>query len=189
MKEESRPAEALLWALDVLEVEYAVVGSVASSAHGEPRATMDVDFVARLTEPALERLAALLGAQFYFDVETALEALRRGGSFNILSLRDVTKFDFFPAGADAFGAAQLARKVLVRVEFLSGIEVPVASPEDVALAKLRWFDQRGRTSEKQWSDILGILRVQGERIDWAYIEEWAPRLGVADLLARLPRTK
>jgi hypothetical protein len=187
LSEASRPAEDLLWALDVLEVEYVVVGSVASSAHGVPRATMDVDIVARFTAPMLTRLGVLLGDHFYFDVEAAQEALRRGLSFNILSKRDVTKFDFFPAGADLFGAMQLARKGLARIDFLSDIEVPIASPEDVLLAKLRWFDKGGRVSENQWKDVLGILSIQGARIDWAYIEEWAPRLGVADLLGRLPR--
>ncbi|MFN0106950.1 MAG: hypothetical protein ACKV2U_33260 [Bryobacteraceae bacterium] len=187
MNETVRPAEELLWALEVLKIDYALVGSVASSAHGEPRATMDVDLLARITAPLLERLAVLLGTRFYFDVENAKEAVRRGVSFNILSMRDVTKFDFFPAGVDAFGTAQLARKVFAHVDFLSDIEVPVASPEDVVLAKLRWYDQGGRSSEKQWNDILGILRVQGERIDWGYIEGWAPQLGVADLLAKLPR--
>ena len=148
---------------------------------------MDIDMVAQLSEAALYQLARELGAEFYFDVETACEQLRRGRSFNIISNRDVTKFDFFPAQRDAFGLAQLARAGRTRVEFLSGMDLPVASPEDVVLAKLRWFDQGGRTSERQWSDILGVLRVQGDRIDWAHIEEWAPRLGVVDLLAKLPR--
>lgn len=188
MSENARPAEELLWALEVSQVEYMVVGSVASSAYGEPRATMDVDFLARFTEPMLARLGGLLGERFYFDVEAAKEALRLGRPFNILSMRDVLKFDFFPAQADAFGASQLARKQFAQVAFLSDIEVPVASPEDIVLAKLRWFDQGGRTSERQWSDILGVLRVQAEAIDWGYIEEWAPRLGVADLLEKLPRS-
>jgi hypothetical protein len=176
-----------LWALDVLEVEYVVVGSVASSAHGVARSTMDVDFVARFSPPLLTRLGLLLGDRFYFDVEAAQDALRFGRSFNILSKKDVTKFDFFPAGVDAFGTAQLSRKRSARVDFLSDIEVPIASPEDVILAKLRWFDQGGRVSENQWKDVMGVLAIQGERIDWAYIEDWAPRLGVADLLEKLPR--
>ena len=182
-----RPAEELLWALEVVGVNYVVVGSVASSAHGEPRATMDVDVLASFTMATLKRLGGLLGKNFYFDLENAQEALKRGSSFNILSMKDVTKFDFFPAGVDAFGTAQLARKCLAHVDFLSDIEVPVASPEDVVLAKLRWFDIGGRTSEKQWNDIMGILRVQRDRLDWTHIEEWAPQLGVADLLAKLPR--
>ena len=83
--------------------------------------------------------------------------------------------------------AQLRRKRMTKVDFLSEVEVPVASAEDVVLAKLRWYDQGGRSSERQWNDILGVLRVQGPAIDWAYIEEWAPRLKVGDLVAQLPR--
>lgn len=187
MKDEARPAERLLWALDVIGVDYAVVGSVASSTFGEPRATMDIDMVARMTEPMLARLAGLLGDTFYLDIETAKASIRAGRPFNVLSMTNVTKFDFFPVGNDPFGATQLRRKRMTKVDFLSEVEVPVASAEDVVLAKLRWYDQGGRSSERQWSDILGVLRVQGSAIDWAYIEEWAPRLGVGDLAATLPR--
>jgi len=187
MMEARRPAEELLAELNRLGVDYVLVGSVASSALGEPRATMDVDLFARLSETLLSKLAAQLGKRFYFDLETARAALRRGGSFNVISMVDVTKFDFFPAGTDDFAASQLARKRFVRVDFLSNLPVPVASAEDTVLAKLRWFDQGGRSSERQWSDILGVLRVQGARIDWPYIEFWAPQLGLADLVDKLPR--
>lgn len=187
MKGGGRPSEVLLWALEVIGVDYVVVGSLASGAFGEPRATMDVDILARLTLPMLPRLAKLLGDGFYFDVETAQDALRLGRSFNVMSNEDVLKFDFFPAGVDAFGTAQLARKRFVDLPFLSEVVVPVASPEDVVLAKLRWYDQGGRSSERQWNDILGVLKVQGGDLDWAHIEEWAPQLGVSDLLTKLPR--
>lgn len=182
-----RPAERLLWALEATGIEYALVGSVASSAFGEPRATMDIDMVARLTKPLLERLGKLLGADYYFDLETAEAALRPGGSFNIVSMQSVTKFDFFPIEGDAFGTSQLARRRMAKVDFLSDVEVPVASPEDIVLAKLRWYDLGGRTSERQWSDILGVLRVQSGKLDWGYIEEWGPRLGVVELVMKLPR--
>jgi hypothetical protein len=76
---------------------------------------------------------------------------------------------------------------MAKVDFLTDIEVPVASPEDIVLAKLRWYDLGGRTSERQWSDILGVLRVQRGKLDWGYIEEWGPRLGVAELVSQLPR--
>lgn len=187
MKGGGRPAEELLWALEAIGVDYVVVGSLASGAHGEARATVDVDILARLTLPMLPRLAKLLGDEFYFDVETAQEALRLGRSFNILSKEEVLKFDFFPAGSDEFGAAQLARKQFVDLPFLSEVVVPIISPEDVILAKLRWYNQAGRVSERQWNDIVGVLNVQGGGLDWAYIETWAPRLGVADLLPKLPR--
>lgn len=76
---------------------------------------------------------------------------------------------------------------MTKVDFPSEVEVPVANAEDAVLAKLRWYDRGGRSSERQWNDVLGVLRMQGAAIDWKYIEEWAPRLGVADLAAQLPR--
>jgi hypothetical protein len=173
----------MLRALEEIGVDYAVVGSLASGAHGEARATTDVDILARLTAPMLAQLAARLGEDFYLDLGEAEEALRLGRSFPVVSRTEVLKFDFLPAGGDAFGAAQLARKEMVGVPFLAGAGLPVVSAEDVVLAKLRGCG----SSEQQWRDILGVLAVQGEDLDWAYIEEWAPRLGVADLLGRLPR--
>lgn len=181
------PTAHLLAILADIGVEFALVGSMASSAHGEPRATQDIDILARFNRSQLELLPARLEGEFYFDLETATEALRLGRSFNVISFREVLKFDLFPAQADEFGPTQLARKVIAKLSAVSEEGIPVASPEDTILAKLRWFHQTGRTSEKQWNDILGVIRVQAARLDWPYIESWAPRLGVADLLARLPR--
>jgi hypothetical protein len=134
----------------------------------ESRAQLvDIDMEARVTKPLLARLETLWGPDCYFDLETAEAALRPGGSFHIVSMQSVTKFDFFPVGGDAFGISQLARRRMAKVDFLSDVEVPVTSAEDIVLAKLRWYDL---------GDILGILRVQR-----------GPRLGVAELVSQLPR--
>ena len=57
------------------------------------------------------------------------------------------------------------------------------SPEDTVLAKLEWFRLGGETSERQWWDVVGILRVT-EGADHAYLRRWAAALSVADLLER-----
>jgi len=58
----------------------------------------------------------------------------------------------------------------------------LATPEDVILHKLYWYRLGGEVSERQWNDVLGVLRVQGEALDLAYMQRWAGPLGVADLL-------
>jgi hypothetical protein len=59
----------------------------------------------------------------------------------------------------------------------------VASSEDIVLAKLRWYKAGGETSERQWTDILKVI-IATPKMDWGYVESWAPRLGVDALLAR-----
>jgi hypothetical protein len=62
--------------------------------------------------------------------------------------------------------------------------VPVKSPEDTLLRKLAWYRLGGEVSERQWNDVLGVLRAQGARLDLAHLHAWGETLGVADLLAR-----
>jgi hypothetical protein len=63
-------------------------------------------------------------------------------------------------------------------------EVYLASPEDVVLSKLDWFQRGGQISEKQWKDILGVLQVQKGYLDLDYLNLWAVELGLADLLKK-----
>jgi hypothetical protein len=96
------------------------------------------------------------------------------------------KFDIFPLQKDDFSQAQFARRQFAETTSLGApIECAVATAEDTILNKLRWYRTGGETSERQWNDVRGILRVSGARLDLAYLNTWAPRLGVADLLERL----
>jgi hypothetical protein len=178
--------QELLAALDRTETPFVVVGSVASGAHGLARLTNDIDIVVDLPS---ERVAAFfeeLGPTFYADVDMAARAAAAGRSFNLIHLASAYKFDLFPVGNDAFGRSELARR-----EFTTGgvglenIEFPVASPEDTILAKLVWFRKGREVSDRQWSDILGIVKVQADRLDLAYLRKWADSLAVLDLLNRL----
>jgi len=75
---------------------------------------------------------------------------------------------------------------LARSEELEKIlrELFFSSPEDIILRKLVWYDSGGRISERQWSDVLGVFKVQSENLDHAYLELWATKLGVSDLLEK-----
>ena len=92
------------------------------------------------------------------------------------------KVDIFVAGGTPLDAEQLARRLWVRLG--NGIELPIHPPEDILLQKLRWFQLGGGVSDRQWRDIVGIVRVQGRRLDLPYLQRQAPAIGVTELLGR-----
>lgn len=178
--------QEVLAALDRLEVPFFIGGSVASGSYGLPRQTNDIDIVADFRGVDIGEFCSLLGRDFYVDEVTVREAIRAGRPFNAIHLRAAVKFDFFPAGAEGFVQSELARRryTVSAVPGLERIEFPVSSAEDAVLAKLIWFRSGGEVSERQWHDILGILKVQADRLEREYLRMWADRLGVTELLER-----
>jgi hypothetical protein len=175
---------ALLRVLELLErlgVRYVVGGSFASSAHGVPRSTNDADVVVEMSASQARGLANQLGEEFYSDVRMMEDALERGISFNVIHLPSNFKIDFFPSGQDAFRRSELDRR---RSEPLGQATVHFSSPEDIILAKLRWYRDGGEVSERQWRDVLGVIEVQGDRLDRSHLRRWAFDLLVLDLLER-----
>lgn len=174
----------LLAALDRLEIPFFAGGSVASSTHGLPRQTNDIDIVADVRSGRVDELCEALQPAFYCDVQTVRRAIESGRSFNVIHMRGAIKFDIFPVGQDAFAQSEMSRRryTTTGITGLESIEFPVASAEDTILSKLVWFRRGGEISERQWHDILGVVRVQGSRLDRAYLDEWGAKLGVADLL-------
>jgi hypothetical protein len=179
----ARTFELLAAALDRLAVPYAVVGSVASSARGSYRATEDIDLLARISPQQLAQLALALGQDWYADADQIRDALSAGRAFNVIYIPFSQKVDIFPV-KDDFSLAQLEHATRLPVPALgSGAEYPVSTSEDIVLAKLQWYRAGGETSERQWTDILKVI-VATPNMDWAYVESWARRLGVDELLAR-----
>ena len=168
-------------ALERLGIPYVIGGSVASSSRGIFRATMDIDLIARIGPQQAQALSAALGRDWYADSEQIRDSLTAGRSFNLIHIPTSQKVDIFPA-IDAFQLLQLRRATRETVEFLGETgEYPVASAEDILLAKLQWYRMGGEVSERQWTDIAGILAV-APGLDAAYLRTWAARLGVEDLL-------
>jgi hypothetical protein len=172
-------------AFDTLGVEYVVGGSLASSVYGIPRATQDVDLVAKMNAAHAEPLARLLRSDFYVDVDMILDAVRRRASFNVIHLATMFKADVFVMKGDSWSREEMQR---ARAEELTGPQGPLtirfASPEDTLLHKLVWYRLGNEISDRQWGDILGVFKVQGSLLDDEYLDRWAAALDVADLLAR-----
>lgn len=167
--------------LEAAGAPYFVSGSFASTLHGAPRATQDLDLVIDPTPEQLELLLAGLPAgAYYVDRGAAREALRRRDMFNVIDLANGWKVDLIVRKDRAFSREELARRRRAEID---GVDVFVVSPEDSVLSKLEWASLSG--SERQLEDVRGILAVQGARLDVAYVDRWAHALGVVDLWARV----
>jgi hypothetical protein len=169
-------------ALEQVGVPYRVGGSVASSALGVPRTTLDIDIVADLKPHHVAPLANLLGRGFYFDTEHALEAIGRRSGFNLLHFASAIKVDLFLPQSTPFDRAAFAREHRIALDDpVQPRSIAFSTAEDILLHKLRWYELGGRSSERQWGDVLGILRVQ-TGLDMEYLRYWAAELGLSGLL-------
>jgi hypothetical protein len=176
-------AAAVASALDDLGVRYAIAGSLASGVVGEPRYTADVDMVVDLRESHIEPLIERLSPRFYIPTELLRRAARARTSANLIDNETGLKVDLFVAGGTPLDADTLARRVATTSE---GVETAlyVLSAEDVILHKLRWYRRGGETSDRQWRDVVGVVRLQAGLLDRAYLAYGAGLLGVTDLLER-----
>jgi hypothetical protein len=171
-------------AFTALRIPYFLGGSMASSVHGIYRATADADFVAAVGPHQAEPLVRLLQPAFYADVEAIRTAATSSRSFNVIHLDTMFKVDVFVVSTDPFQRMQMRRRVLQPTVPDGQTSIYVASPEDTVLAKLQWYRQGGNVSDRQWNDVLGVLKVQGPALDRAYLKEWARELGLTELLHR-----
>jgi hypothetical protein len=170
-------------ALDEVEAPYAIVGSVASSFYGFPRSTQDIDVLAKIDPKNVTRLIQSLEAHFIVDPAALRDAVRLGEAFNIFHRDTMYKVDLFPAKANAWQSLEIARAQERGIDPRGQArKVRFASPEDVILAKLDWYRQGEGASDRQWKDVVEIIRVQRPRLEFDYLRDWALRLNVADLL-------
>ena len=171
-------------ALERAGVRYAVGGSWASTAFGEPRFTNDVDILADFTPENLIPFLVNLPDTFFADPGEARNAVRLGRPFNVIYMPMAFKFDLFPAVAFPLGLEELDRAVFLPDSGLSEAPAPFVTPEDILLAKLHWFRAGGEVSDVQWRDIQGIVRSRRDTLDRQYLDRGAEKLGVAGLLGR-----
>ena len=170
-------------AFEKIGVSYYLGGSVASSAYGIARATLDVDLVADLSAQHVNSLTEMLKSDYYIDKEMILDAIKRRSAFNLIHLETMLKVDIFIIKDRPYDGIAFQRKRKDTLDEEQGAaEFYFASPEDIILNKLEWFQMGGKVSERQWHDVLGIMKVQRELMDKEYLRRWAAELGISDLL-------
>ena len=172
-------------ALTALGIAYRIGGSVASSALGIPRSTLDIDIVCDLEQSHVDRFVAALANDFYVDAEMIADAIRRRASFNLVHLQTMMKVDVFVHRKDAFGRESFARVTRKALDDAPGAPAfDLTTAEDIILRKLEWYEIGGRVSERHWLDAVGVIAVQRDALDRSYLSRWAKELGLDELLAR-----
>ncbi len=169
------------------QIPYLITGSMASSTYGEPRFTNDIDVVVLMQAHQVDAICtAFPSPDFYCSRDAIAKAVQQRFQFNILHPESGLKVDVILATDSAFDRSRMQR---VRPIITAKTVIAFASPEDVILKKLQYFQEGG--SEKHLRDIVGILKVQAGQIDQTYLAEWIARLGVAEewklVQSRMPR--
>ena len=170
--------------LEQIGIPYAVGGSFASSLHGVMRSTLDVDIVADMQIEHVQPLVAALSKEFYADDEMMKGAIEHQSSFNLIHYETSFKVDIFIRKSRGFDEMQLQRRKPSIIATDPEESIYVTSPEDTILAKLEWYRMGGEVSDRQWRDILGVLKTQQGELDLDYLRKWAGELKVTDLLER-----
>jgi hypothetical protein len=164
--------EKLRAALEQAGIVYFVTGSFASSAHGIPRSTNDIDIV---IAPTAEQLCVFLeqfpSSHFARDNDDAFDAFERRSQFQVIDYATMWKVDLIIRQDTPFDTARFARREIVDI---AGVRLQTASAEDILITKL-WWSKLGE-SERQMNDAVGIIKVQGANLDREYVEHWVNTL-------------
>jgi hypothetical protein len=170
-------------AFNQLSIPYYIGGSIASSLFGIARATMDIDIVAYLIRDQVHAFVEMLHNEYYIDEQMIEDAIENASSFNLIHLETMMKIDIFIYKEEPYHQSALSRRCLdLLVDDDQDSTLYFSSPEDIILSKLRWYEMGNRVSERQWMDIIGVIKVQSDSLDKDYLSNWSKSLGLFDLL-------
>ena len=167
-----------------LNISYYIGGSIASSAYGFPRTTVDADLGTEITDRHVDDLVKRLENDHFIQESAIRDAIIHQRSFNIIHLETMFKIDVFVSKRRRFDNEANSRK---RKEFLDDKKefyFYLSSPEDTVLYKLEWYKIGGCASDRQWNDLIGVLKVQKHNLDKVYLLKWAKELEISDLLEK-----
>ena len=182
---QNEPIEVTLKVTNVLEqlrVPYLIGGSLASTLYGMVRTTQDSDIIAEMRSEHAGPFVSSLQNEFYIDAEMIVDSIQNHSSFNIIHRDTMFKVDVFIPHPSPFQQSQFARAQRQTFSLEREISAKFASPEDTILSKLEWYRMGGEVSERQWRDILGVLKIRAGELDLKYLRRWAQELKVVDIL-------
>ena len=174
----------LIEVLERLDVPYLVGGSIASMIHGVVRTTLDADIVADLRDDQVKEFSAALADKFYLDAAAIHDAIQSRRCFNIIHLETMFKIDIFIPRWDRYLREEFRRRERLTLSHAPEQIVSVSSREDTILAKLVWYRLGGHVSDRQWRDVLEMLKLHRGQLDLPYLMEWSASLEVHDLLLK-----
>ena len=166
--------------LNRAEITYYLTGSMASNYWGIPRTTHDLDFVIQLPPSAIGKIVSALSPDYFIDEPSVRAAFQPPHQFNAIDTRSALKVDFWLPKPEPFDREMWQRRVHVT---LFGEPAWITTAEDSVLHKLVW--NKITPSERQLGDAAGVVVVQGEKLDKAYLKRWAEALGISAELNRL----
>ena len=170
--------------LDGLKIDYAIGGSIASSLYGKVRFTQDADITVVPLGDKAERLYNVLKEHFYISKDAMYQAISNNSSFNIIHLKFAFKIDIFIQKDDDFHRQIFLRRRKVKLDESIEHLFDIVSAEDIILLKLQVYQSAGCMSERQWSDVLGVLAVQSQALDMKYLRSCSEKLGLSDILQK-----
>jgi hypothetical protein len=177
------PLAQIVEELERAGIPHMLAGSFASSYHGDPRTTHDIDLVIDPSRSSLDRLVSQLDSEhFYLSPEAVDEAWSRRGQFNVVLMDVGWKADLILCKDRPFSREEFRRRQPTRI---GGVSVHVATAEDTVLAKLEWA--AAGESDRQLRDVRGILQMREGELDLRYTERWAAELGVLGLWEEVRR--
>ena len=169
-----------------LDIKYHIGGSFASSAYGVLRATANIDLMADISSKDISEIINSLDNAYYLSEASIKTAISNQTSFNLIHLGSILKIDIFIPKSRDYDKEVMQRALSKKLEIDNNIlTFYLKSAEDIILTKLEWYKLGGEVSERQISDVLGVLRVQVNNLDFVYLKKWAVELKIDDLLQRV----